>query len=37
MGDIIACHTMSIADFWDFTEILNNNNHFCWCTGKPSS
>jgi hypothetical protein len=29
MGDIIACHTMSIADFWDFTEILNNNNHFC--------
>ena len=28
MRDIISCHNMNTIDFYDFTNILNENNHF---------
>jgi hypothetical protein len=28
ISDIISCHNMNINDFYEFTNILNNNNYF---------
>jgi hypothetical protein len=28
MKDIISCHSMNTSDFYNFTNILNENNHF---------